>query len=180
LHCRGCAAAASSGEGNVAGYREFLNEQSPQRRDTTTATIATGDDDNDVNGDNATGNGVDDDGDGATGDDNDDDNNGNDALPLRCHCQRPALPSCAAAALQRQHSAPPLRCSCHAAAANALRCAAELRCSSAPLTCKDTTALQRCAAAANALHCRGCAAAASAGEGNVAGYREFLNEQSPQ
>jgi hypothetical protein len=57
---------------------------------TTTATMATGDDVNDVDGDSATGNEVDDDGDGATGNDNDDDNNGNDALPLRCHCQRPA------------------------------------------------------------------------------------------
>ena len=57
---------------------------------TTTATMATGDDVNDVDGNSATGNEVDDDGDGATGDDNDDDNNGDDALPLRCHCQRPA------------------------------------------------------------------------------------------
>ena len=35
--------------------------------------MATGDDDNDVNGDGATGNEVNDDGGGATGDDNDDD-----------------------------------------------------------------------------------------------------------
>jgi hypothetical protein len=35
-------------------------------------TMATGDDDNDVDGDGATGNVVDDDGDGATGDDYDD------------------------------------------------------------------------------------------------------------
>ena len=71
--------------------------------------MAMGDDDNDDDdGDGATGDEVDDDGDGATGDNNDDGNNGNDALSLRCHCQRPALPSCTAAALRRQHSAPPL------------------------------------------------------------------------
>jgi hypothetical protein len=40
-------------------------------------TMATGDDDNDVDGDSATGNKVDDDGDGATGDYNDDDDDGN-------------------------------------------------------------------------------------------------------
>ncbi len=39
--------------------------------------MATGDDDNDVEGDCTTGNEVDDDGDGATGDDNDDDDDGN-------------------------------------------------------------------------------------------------------
>jgi hypothetical protein len=38
--------------------------------------MATGDDDNDVNGDGATGDDDDDDGDGAMGDDNDDDNDG--------------------------------------------------------------------------------------------------------
>jgi hypothetical protein len=38
--------------------------------------MATGDDDNDVDGDGATGNEVDDDGDGATGDYNDDDDDG--------------------------------------------------------------------------------------------------------
>ena len=43
----------------------------------TTTTMATGNDDNDVDGDGATGNKVDDDGDGATGDDNEDDNDGN-------------------------------------------------------------------------------------------------------
>ena len=48
-----------------------------------TTTMATGDDDNDVDGDSATGNEVNDDGDGATGNNNDedddygdDDNNG--------------------------------------------------------------------------------------------------------
>ena len=46
------------------------------RRDTTMTTMATGDDDNDLDGDGATGNKVDDDGDGATGDDNDDDDDG--------------------------------------------------------------------------------------------------------
>jgi len=58
------------------------------RRDTTTKTMVTGDDDNDVDGDGAksnkvdndgdgaTGNEVDDDGDGATGDENDDDGDG--------------------------------------------------------------------------------------------------------
>jgi hypothetical protein len=164
------------------------------RRDTTTATMATGDNDNDndVDGDSATGNEVGDDGDGATGDDNDDDKNGDDGLPLRCYCQCPALQSCAAAALRRQHSAPPLRCSCHAAAANALRCraalqqcAADLRrhhctptlrcscqclalpplrcscqCPVLPLTCEENTPLRGCAAAANALCYRRCAAAA--------------------
>jgi hypothetical protein len=81
--------------------------------------MATGDDDND----GATGNEVDDEGDGATGYDNDDDdNNGDNALPLRCHCQRPALPSCAAAALRRQHCTPPLRCSCQRLALPVLRC----------------------------------------------------------
>ena len=49
------------------------------RRDTKTTTMATGDDDNDVDGDGATGNEVDDDGDGATGDDNDDDDDDGDA-----------------------------------------------------------------------------------------------------
>ena len=63
------------------------------------------------------------------------------ALPLRCHCQRPALPSCMATALRRQGSDLPLRCSCHAAAANALRCRAP------PLRCSCH------AAAANALRC---------------------------
>ena len=43
----------------------------------TTTTMATGNDDNDVDGDGATGNKVNDDGDGATGDDNEDDNDGN-------------------------------------------------------------------------------------------------------
>jgi len=43
------------------------------RRDTTTTTMATGDDDNDVNCDGTMGNEVDDDGDGTTGDDNDGD-----------------------------------------------------------------------------------------------------------
>ena len=43
----------------------------------TTTTMATGNDDNDVDGDGATGNKVDDDGDGVTGDDNEDDNDGN-------------------------------------------------------------------------------------------------------
>ena len=43
----------------------------------TTTTMATGNDDNDVDGDGATGNEVDDDGDGATGDDNEDDDDGN-------------------------------------------------------------------------------------------------------
>jgi hypothetical protein len=38
--------------------------------------MVTGQDDNDVDGDGATGNEVNDDGDGATGDANDDDNNG--------------------------------------------------------------------------------------------------------
>ena len=38
--------------------------------------MATGDDDNNVDGDGATGNEVDDDGDGAMGDDNDDDDDG--------------------------------------------------------------------------------------------------------
>jgi hypothetical protein len=41
--------------------------------------MATGDDDNDVDGDGATGNKVDDDGDGATGDYNDNDDNGDEA-----------------------------------------------------------------------------------------------------
>ena len=41
--------------------------------------MATGDDVNDVDGDGATGNEVDDDGDGATGDDNDDDDDDGDA-----------------------------------------------------------------------------------------------------
>ena len=72
------------------------------------------------------------------------------ALPLPTHCT--AELRCAA--LRRQHSAAELRSS-HAAAANTtlplpMPCAAELRCSSAPLTCEDTTTLQRCAAAANA------------------------------
>ena len=90
-------------------------------------------------------------------------------------------PSCAAAALQRQHSAPPLCCSCHAAAAKALRCRAvlqqhaadlqrhhctpTLRCScqrpALPLTCEENTALCGCAAAAKALCYRRCAAAAT-------------------
>ena len=48
------------------------------RRETKTTTMATGDDDNDVNGDGTTGNEVDDDGDGATGDNNDDDDDGGD------------------------------------------------------------------------------------------------------
>jgi hypothetical protein len=43
------------------------------RRDTKTTTMATGDDDNDVDGDGTTGNEVDDDGDGVMGDDNDGD-----------------------------------------------------------------------------------------------------------
>ncbi len=43
------------------------------RRDTTMTTMATGDDDNDVEGDGATGSEVDDDGDGVTGDFNNDD-----------------------------------------------------------------------------------------------------------
>ena len=42
------------------------------RRYMKMTTMATGDDDNDVDGDGATGNVVDDDSDGATGDDNDD------------------------------------------------------------------------------------------------------------
>ena len=41
-------------------------------------TMAMGNDNNDVNGDDATGNKVDDDGDGATGNDNDDNNDGDD------------------------------------------------------------------------------------------------------
>ncbi len=41
--------------------------------------MAMGDDVNDVDGDGATGNKVDDDGNGATGDDNDADNDGNDS-----------------------------------------------------------------------------------------------------
>ncbi len=41
-------------------------------------TMATGNDDNDVDGDGATGNEVCDDGDGATGGDNDANNDGND------------------------------------------------------------------------------------------------------
>jgi hypothetical protein len=41
-------------------------------------TMATGNDDNDVDGDGATGNEVGDDGDGATGGDNDANNDGND------------------------------------------------------------------------------------------------------
>ena len=51
------------------------------RQDMTTTTMATGDDDNDVDntvrrGDGAMGNNIDDDGDGATGNDNDDNNDG--------------------------------------------------------------------------------------------------------
>ena len=97
--------------------------------------------------------------------------------PLRCrHCATIALPlpmHCAVelrcAALRRQHSAPPLRCSCQPIALPTPRCrcqrhtaVANLRCSSVPLTCKDTTALQCCAAAANALQCRRYSAAANA------------------
>ena len=44
----------------------------------TTTTMATGDDDNNVDGDGMTGSEVDDDGDGVTGDDNDDDDDGDD------------------------------------------------------------------------------------------------------
>ena len=43
-----------------------------------TTTMATGDDNNDVDGDGVTGNEVDDDVDGAMGDDNADDDDGND------------------------------------------------------------------------------------------------------
>jgi len=43
-----------------------------------TTTMATGDDDNNINGNGATGNEVDDDGDGATGNANDDDDDGDD------------------------------------------------------------------------------------------------------
>jgi hypothetical protein len=48
------------------------------RRYTTMTTIGTGDDNNDVDGDGATGNEVDNDGDGATGNDNEDEDDGND------------------------------------------------------------------------------------------------------
>jgi hypothetical protein len=48
------------------------------RRDTMTTTMATGDDDNDFDGDGATGNEADDDSNGATGDDNDDNDDNND------------------------------------------------------------------------------------------------------
>jgi hypothetical protein len=48
------------------------------RRYRTMTTMATGDDNKDVDGDGATGNEVNDDGDGATGDDNDDEDDGND------------------------------------------------------------------------------------------------------
>ena len=44
----------------------------------TTMTMATGDDDNDVDGNGVTGSKVDDDGDGVTGDNNDDNNDGDD------------------------------------------------------------------------------------------------------
>jgi hypothetical protein len=47
---------------------------------TTTTTMATGDDDNAVDGDSATGNKVDNDCDGATGDYNDDDGDGDSAM----------------------------------------------------------------------------------------------------
>ena len=43
-----------------------------------TTTMVTGDDDNNINGNGATGNEVDDDGDGATGNANDDDDDGDD------------------------------------------------------------------------------------------------------
>jgi hypothetical protein len=70
----------------------------------------------------------------------------------RCRCQRHA--AAANALLCRAALQPRCRCQHHAAAANALRCRAALpscaACSSAPLTCEDTTAIQRCAAAANA------------------------------
>ena len=45
---------------------------------TTMMTTATGDDNNDVDGDGATGKEVDDDGDGTTGDGNEDDDNGDE------------------------------------------------------------------------------------------------------
>ena len=45
-------------------------------RDTMNTTMATGDNDNDVNGDGATGNKVDDNGNCATGDNNDNDDDG--------------------------------------------------------------------------------------------------------
>ena len=56
----------------------ILTRWAVARQYTPMTTIGTGDDDNDVDGDGATGNEVDDDGDGATGDDNDDKDDGSD------------------------------------------------------------------------------------------------------
>ena len=56
----------------------ILTRWAVARQYTPMTTIGTGDDNNDVDGDGATGNEVNDDGDGATDDDNDDKDDGND------------------------------------------------------------------------------------------------------
>ena len=61
--------------------------------------------------------------------------------------------------LRRHHCAPTLHCSCQRLALPPLRCSCQR---ALPLTCEENTALRGCAAAANALCYRRCAAAGNA------------------